>query len=521
MRHLVLFFVSMIGAFLGKAQGQALPGAGFFLSTDQIVEVQEPEQWAHRQFLLRQGEASGRFYRVPMSDLLYKSKHKFSLPSMDLSERLKLPFYASFADAQTGKALNEVILNERLVLSDAESLYVRGQGDTVFYLLPISGLGITLLGAPAGTNCMRFDSLGPQPVRELPAFFYTYKGSAQVLLAQKEGHLPSEMETWADADAYAEQWLELKPYAPFAVIEALPPLQLRSDSSAMELEKLDSLLAGNRAARSRLELEFGRYLQGKEASFYAPMPRRSYEGEKTFAFRTAFRDSLLMAMRLPAGEHEAYTARLREIDGRQLILQSYRTQLASEREWRHGGAQRTLLSHFVWNRFYARVDGSLGRNMPDWAASPGPSGLWALGLGGSYMHALTPDLGIEGRLGWRYSRWDFNEDVSLSSSQSMATMDLCLIWPVAVAARSPSSGQLGGVVLSLQTGLGAGGSVVHVNGDSYESRREGALRFLGGLRLHWVDAPLVVEALYAYGTDGFGDLSLGLAWPLPWRFTKD
>lgn len=487
----------------------------YFLSSDQIEEVADPAHWAERQFLLRQGTDSVRFFRVPMSGLLYKNKSKFALPNLELGGRLRLPLFATHAAAVANKPLGEVVLNERLALTETDSLYARMPDSSIQFLPLASSIGVALVQGPPGTTGIRINSKGMSPVRELPAFFYTHKGVATLFVAEHEGDRPQEVDPYTDEGTFQELRLRFQGTPVFQGLP-LPRLDLGDDTGAADLEQLDRALRQNDSLRKELELDLAIYMQAASSALYQPMPQRSYETVADFQARLAFRDTLLERMRLAGRKGAAFRDRERELDSRQLLLNSYRTRLQAERQWGASGAQRALLEKAIHRRFFVRAQSSVGRNVPSWAADPGPDAMWSIGLGASYAHPIRSVLCGEIRLGWQHARWRYHEGIGESSTQSRGGLDLLLGWPVAVAVRSPEPGQVSGVVVQLVAGLGGHWSMTHVYGDaSYDSRSEPLVLGLGGLQFHFAAVPLVVEGLYSYGTDGFGDLSLALAVPLP------
>lgn len=502
----------------------ALPaaGTGYFMSTDQIEEVNNPLQLASRQFLLRQGTKEFRYFLAPMSDLLYKSKKKFTLPQAELAQRFSLSFFANYKDALARSAVSEVILNERLALTDSDSLYVLMPDSSIQFLQPVTSLGVTLVMAPPGTLATRVDARGPIPARELPSFYYTFKGSVQLLVAERPGFRPTEIEPWAESDSYREILIKQEEEASFVSAIDLPVLNLRPDSNRFSLDSLDRMIQQNATVKSRLEQEFVSYLQNLDSALYVPLSKRSYESADDYRVRLAFHDSLLLQQRRIHAKDPDYINGLRELDGRHSLMTSYKSQLASERHWGTGGAQEALLEKSVLRRFYVRVFGSLGRNMPDWSSDRDPTRLWAAGAGVSYLHPLFGQNAGELRLNWQHSRWLYSEDYSTSSTQSRADFDALLCVPLAVAAQSSIPGEVDGVVVQWLVGVGGAWSTSHVFGNQvYRSRSGPALQGLTGMQFHFTKVPLVVEGLYSYGTDGFGDLSVALGLPLPWGIGQE
>lgn len=154
--------------------------------------------------------------------------------------------------------------------------------------------------------------------------------------------------------------------------------------------------------------------------------------------------------------------------------------------------------------------------MPRWSSNPGPDQLWAAGAGGAYLFPIYQDWSGELRLSGQYSRWLYHEGVNATSSQSRVGADILLGWPLAVAARSPDIGEVKGVAVLLQGGVGAHWSNTQVRTPHYDHRKKVVPQFITGLQVHWTDLPLMVELHYSYGWDEFGDLGLAVGIPLPW-----
>jgi len=517
-----ILFMQLLLIISGLAWAVPAAGTGYFMSTDQIEEVSNPLQLASRQFLLRQGTKDYRFFRAPMSDLLYKSKKKFTLPQAELAQRFSLPFFASYKDALARSAVSEVILNERLALTDSDSLYVLMPDSSILFLQPVASLGVTLVMAPPGTLATRVDAKGPIPARELPSFYYTFKGSVQLLVAERSGFRPTEVEPWTESDSYREILIKQEEETAFVSEIGLPALNLRPDSNRFSLDSLDRMIQQNAAVRSRLEQEFVDYMHSLDSMLYVPMPKRSYESADDYRVRLAFRDSLLMQQRRFHSKDPDYVNGLRELDGRHSLMTSYKSQLASERHWGTGGAQDALLENAVLRRFYVRIFGSLGRNMPEWSSNPDPTDLWAAGAGISYQHPLFGQNAGELRLNWQHSRWLYSEDFATTSTQSRADIDALLCVPLAVAAQSSVPGEVDGVVVQWLLGVGGAWSTSHVYGNQvYRSRSGFVLQGLTGMQIHFTRVPVVVEGLYSYGSDGFGDLSVAVGLPLPWGIGQE
>lgn len=513
-----IFALLLLVSGLGTLWAANASGNGFFLSMDQIIQVHDPERWVSRQFVLRQQMDSNQVYfRVPMSDLLYKNKQKFVLPQIEMKPRVALPFFASRQAAQDNTPLAEVLLNERLVLVDSDSLYARTPDGQLVQLNPAPPLGVAIVNAPEGSACIRMQQASVTNDCVLPAFFYTHKGHVPFIVAQRPGNWPVEMEALVEPNTFREFRLEFTPLPSYRPAYQLPPLIL--DSAGLTVEKLDQMLRETRSARDEVEHEFESYLLAMESALYIPAAKKPTESSVDYALRLGLRDSLLSTVGRAERQSPAYRGLMRELENRKLLLEAYRNQLSAEQK-RHQGIREQLLNDKVWHTPFLRLHGILARNLPEWATHPGPYRLWALGLGGSYGLPVYHNLGGELRMDWQYSRWYFHRASTQHSTQNMVGMDALLSWPLAVAATSTDQGEVGGISIHVVGGIGVAMANTQVYGEKYERQMNLAPRWTAGLQIHWTDIALMTECLYRYDREGFGDLGIVVGLPLQRFFTQ-
>ncbi len=491
--------------------------SGFFLDANQIEKVDNPAQWVGQQFVLRQGDKDWAFFRVPMSDLLFRSKKRFSLPTqLDVPQRLTLPLFASPADAAADKPIAEALLNDRMVLADADSLFARFPDGNIQRLGTANSIGVHLLRAVPGTLAAN---------KPLPAFFYTVKGHTPWILVSKPGEFPRELRPLAPEGGYAETVVATEPVPAFRPMAALPVLAVNAGTDGhVDPLALDSLIALHERARQDLDAEFSRYAHVVDSMLYkvaAADSAASADSSADLSRRRTVRDSVLQSLLKDELVTSAYSAAIRELDGRMLLLASYKSQLASERDWRDRGARRVILREKVWNRVFARAYGGFGRNMPDWTCDPGTDGLWALGGSLALDYPLNDFLALEARGSLLYSRWHFNEEIDVASSQKRAEFATLLAWPLAVSIQNAAPGKVSGVVVQVVAGPSVALARTGVNGKKYFRRTEFSAGGVAGLQVHFTALPVMLEGLYSYASDGFGDLGLVIALPLTGPLFKD
>lgn len=488
--------------------------SGFFLDANQIEKVDNPAQWVGSQFVLRQGDKEWAYFRVPMSDLLFRSKKRFSLPvSLDVSQRIALPLFATPADAAADKPIAEALLNDRMVLVDADSLFARFPDGNLQRLGTANSIGVHLLRAVPGTLAAS---------KPLPAFFYTVKGHTSWILVSKPGEFPVEVRPLAPEGGYAETVVATKAVPAFRPMSALPVLAVNQGSDGhVDPQALDSLIAVHDRARLDLENEFSSYARLLDSLLYKVDTVGAADSSADVAKRLLVRDSVLQSLLKDELVTSAYSSAIRELDGRKLLLASYKSQVASERDWRDRGARRVLLREKVWNRVFARAYGGLGRNMPDWSCDPGTDGLWALGGSLALDYPLNDFLALEARGSLLYSRWHFNEDVDLVSSQKRAEFATLLAWPLAVSIQNAAPGKVSGVVVQVVAGPSVALARTGVNGKKYVRKTEFSAGGVAGLQVHFTALPVMLEGLYSYASDGFGDLGVVIALPLTGPLFKD
>lgn len=510
---LVVFLV-----FLLAINSNSQPSDGvFFLGLDQIEEVQEPGRWSTRQFIYRQNnENIQRFYRVPMTDMLFGSKKAFALPQqIELETRMRIPLATTRAQAKSGKFLDEVLLNERLALTESDSLFVVLPNGNVQALAQVTEMGVALLFSSQSLQCTRVDRRGPGNVKSLPTFYYSLQGATQVCVVHKPGYFPKELDPLVVGHSFRQSEVLLNQLPVFSPRGYLPALDLDPEALSLQLEQTDSLMQLLQAAKETYLNALEKHLQSIREGFYTLLDQRQYENKEDFAERSSFREKLLQETLERERNQPEYVLPLRDLANRLAMATAYRNRLNRAGNWGEEGVQQALLDMILLGRWFVQIRTPLGRNMPAWSTNPGPNRLWGIGGHIAYVYPLLRSVNLMARLEGMHHQWFYNEEYFTTSAQNSLGVAGVLGIPIAVGARGRDEKNVQGVVVQLVVGGALNGRYTRV---AYPNAPKPGIApnimGLGGIHFLFTRLPVSMEFEYSLGADAFGDLHVGLAVPI-------
>lgn len=510
--------IALICCFLGFIHAQETPG--YFQAIEGLSESANPQKDWKESFLYRIPRGNSFvFYKISLTSLLYESKIVFLWPA-DLSdqEKINTPFFS--LESGEPKPVSQILLNDNLILSDNDQLAIRIQGriQPLTKIAPSPGI-LYVKGSEEVQFQPVYSSKQAEALLSLPVFIYTRKADPKMGIFRRKGYY-SQLSTFRSSPgSYAERNVVLKSY---------PRLALKEGNYAVQLEKYNTPAEKLKAVEDNISAVLD---DMKRDSVLVNEYRRTIlEGASFFPAQNEFGSKSEYEMALQAYENEKkrlleealQLSRVNEIKTQKVsqysilltLKENIQNSSQRERELLEQNPVAILVEDRFAGRFFLGGGVSLGRNLPEYAVDPGPSGTWAGFMNVSWYWNVKSHLLIVPRLEGMFSRWKYHQEISDVSEQQWYGAALYLAVPLVFGVSADKNG-IEGMSLLLRAGGVAGFSMESIvrEGEpkSYNAVSGG---FGVGVEFFFTSLPVGVHAEYQYHHIGYGDLRAGLSIPL-------
>jgi len=510
--------IAIICCFLGIIYAQETPG--YFQAIEGLSESANPQKDWKESFLYRIPRGNNfAFYSISLTSLLYKSKLVFLWPS-GLSEKDKINTAFFTLESGEPKSVSQIIFNDNLILSDNDQLAIRIQGrmQPLTKLSPSPGI-LYVKGSEEVQFQPVFSPNLDNALFSLPVFIYTRKADPKMGIFRRKGFY-SQLATFRSSPgSYTERNIVLKSYPILALKEGNYSVQLENYStSAEKLKAVNDNIAAVLDHIKRDSILVNEYrrtiLEG--ASFFPTQNEFSNKSEYEIA-QQAYENEKKRLL-----EEALQLSRVSEIKTQKIsqysILLSLRENIQNasqrERELLDQNPVALLVESRFAGRFFLAGGASMGRNMPEYAVDPGPSGTWAGYVNLSWYWNFKSYLLMVPRLEGMISRWKYHEEISEVSEQQWLGSAFYLAVPLVFDASAGKDG-VKGMCLLLRAGGIAGYSMESVvrAGES-KSYNAVSVGFGLGAEFYFTSLPIGIHAEYQYHHIGYGDLRAGFSVPL-------
>lgn len=482
---------------MASLQAQAQPAD--YVSAQALEAVPADQVTLSHEFLYRvQLDSAMRFYKPRMTDGLYRTKNAFLWPDqIKVADRAKLPVFGS----------TEILLNEKLVLADAAALFFRADTGLVsLEAIPLPG--IVMLRASTDAVYQEMDRHGIQPERPLPTALYTFRDSTKICLIRSAGLIPKEYDPYTPERTYRIDEVVLDSFPRFSLLPHFLNDGMENASadsaSMLALDRKIKELEANVQSDSTLVAE---YLANLRNQYPQALPMRPYEDSTDYYSRVRIRD--VEALGLSSVAYGLMGFRKAMIPLRERIFQLKEVQSALAKDAAFEQDPRTaFLRKRVWNCVFLSVQGILARNLPDWTTDPGPTDLWGIAGRLQWEHRLFHRLGWTLHATGGMSSWKYHDLVTKESVERWGGGGAGIAVPLLILPRTfVWKAELGGLALYRTSDI--------VNADGHDKRWGTSPGFYVGTAFLFTPLPVQMDIRYQYTADGFGDLFLGVALPLP------
>lgn len=472
-----------------------------YFAAQSIEEIPASQAQLNYEFLYRvQPDSTMRFYKMRMTDGLYRTKKAFLWPeAIPASLRPALPLFGT----------SEILFNERLVLADVDAVFYRADTGLVA-LQPVVPPGIVVLRAESDATYQEIDRHGIQPERPLPSAIYTFGDTTKVCLLRSTGLIPKEYDPYTPERTYRIDQVPLDSFPRFNILPHFLNDGLEnSTADSISMAALERKIRELENALVNDSQQVTDFLTSLRNNYPPAMSLRPYEDSTDYHSRVRVRDVEALALSSVAYSLMGFRQSMLPLRERLHQLKEIHKILAREAAFEREPRTAFLRRRF-WNHMFLSATTTLGRNLPSWTTDPGPTALWGIGGRLQFHHRLTHRLSWSLHAAGGTHSWKYHDQVDDPSTEIWAGGGAGVVCPILIFP--------GKMAWQAEAGaLGIYRSTTVIDDGNYEDQRWGTSPgFYIASSVLLTALPLYLDIRYQYTVDGFGDLQAGIGFPLPW-----
>lgn len=487
--------------------------------------VNDPENHLDQSFIFRSGgDQSPAYYKVEMNEVIYAGLNAFFWPdSLTNDQKVLLPAYSTPAAIENKSPESEIMFNDRLILSYSPQLYLLN-GKNPVRLQSAKDLRVFRLVSDLPYQVHTYNPSaqpGLQMAGTTPMFLYaTAKDKGITILISAKNKIPHEKAIQIEKQKFTHLQADLTdiPLLESSGLDILLDVDENS-SETQKLQVVDSILKTSRTALQKDSANVFLQLDSLTKVYSRGAPRQNWESERQYQHRRSlflqqqqdFAQVILM--------HSNIKTRHQEFREKIMLMEAFRESLvksiAEAEAIRRLDARKELMKVKLWGLFYLNAFGVLGRNVPEYAADPGPADSWGIGGNLLYSHNLWKFITISYKVEGSMYRWKYFASIPTISAQERGSLGVNFSVPLLAAVHSYGE-DITGFVVALR--IGGHGGYGRTAVDKGERTPEEKFDFFGGgsaaIDIYPPSVPLVVSLEYTYDSMHFGDLRFGFGMPL-------